>query len=122
MKQINKQKYAELIVENRQYFYRIAYAYMKNEQDALDVVSEASYKGLVHLKALREPDYFKTWMTRIVINTATDIIRKNLRQTALEDYMLEEGSVSNWEPVINFDLYKALDALKAEEKHFIILK
>lgn len=122
MKRVGKHEYAELMVENRQRFYRIAYSYVKNEQEALDIVSEATYRGLVHIKDLREPSYFKTWMTRIIINTALEIIRKNSRLTALEDYMLEDYDVEKMEQEIRFDLYTALDALGAEDKSFIILK
>lgn len=122
MKHISKHEYAELMVKNRQKFYRIAYSYVKNEQEALDIVSEATYRGLVHIRDLREPDYFNTWMTRIVINTALETIRKNSRLVVLEDYMLEDADVWKLEQEIQFDLYTALDALGAEYKSFIILK
>ena len=122
MKRIEKHEYAELMVKNRQKFYRIAYSFVKNEQEALDIVSEAAYRGLVHIRDLRKPDYFITWMTRIVINTALEMIRKNSRQVVLEDYMLEDDDVEKLEQEIRFDLYTALDALNAEDKSFIILK
>lgn len=122
MKQMGKHRFAELIIENRQSFYRIAYSYTKNEQDALDIVSEATYKALLHIRDLREPAYFKTWMIRIIINTALEIRKKNSRQAAMEDYMLTDSAFSTVEPEINFDLYTALDALTAEERTFIILK
>ena len=122
MKRIEKHEYAELMVKSRQKFYRIAYSFVKNEQEALDIVSEAAYRGLVHIRDLRKPDYFITWMTRIVINTALEMIRKNSRQVVLEDYMLEDDDVEKLEQEIRFDLYTALDALNAEDKSFIILK
>lgn len=121
-KHIGKHAYAELIVENRQAFYRIAYSYVKNEQEALDIVSEAVYRGLVHIRDLREPEFFKTWMTRIVINTALEMIRKNSRQTVLKDDMLEDVDMEQMEQEVRFDLYTALDALGAEDKSYIILK
>lgn len=121
-KHIGKHEYAELIVENRQRFYRIAYSYVKNEQEALDIVSEAVYRGLVHIRDLREPEYFKTWMTRIVINTALEMVRKNSRQVVLEDYMLEDADEEQMEREVRFDLYTALDALGTEDKTYIISK
>ena len=33
------------IIENKETFYRIAYSYVKNENDALDIVQDAIYKG-----------------------------------------------------------------------------
>ena len=122
MKHIGKQEFAQLIVQYRQNFYRIAYSYVKNEQDALDIVSEATCKGLAHIKDLREPVYLKTWMTRIVINVALDFLRKNGRQAALQDYVLEDDILPEREPEVNFDLYAALDGLSVEDKSFIILK
>ena len=66
MNMITKQMYESWMVEHGQRFYRMAYSYMKNEQDALEVISEATYKGLKNLHRLREPDFFVTWMTRII--------------------------------------------------------
>lgn len=122
MKHIDRHEYAELIEKNRQKFYRIAYSYVKNEQEALDIVSEAVYRGLVHIRDLREPDYFNTWMTRIVINTALETIRKNSRLVVSEDYMQKEPDVEKLEQELKFDLYAAMDALGAEYKTFVILK
>ena len=58
----------------------ITSSYVKNEQDALDIISEAACKGLLHLRDLERAEYFMTWMTKIVINTAIDSIRKNSRK------------------------------------------
>lgn len=111
-----------MIAANRQIFYRIAYSYVKNEQEALDIVSEATYRGLVHIRDLREPAYFKTWMTRIMINTALETVRKNSRQVVLKETMSEDCDIEKLEQEIQIDLYTALDALGAEDKSFIILK
>lgn len=121
-KRIGKHEYAEWMTQNRQRFYRIAYSYVKNEQEALDIVSEAVYRGLIHIKDLREPEYLNTWMTRIVINTALEMIRKNSRLAVLEDYLPEVGAAEKIEQEIRFDLYEALDTLDAEDKSYVILK
>ena len=66
--------------------YRIAYVYVKNPQDALDVMQEAAYRAYKNRKTLKEPKYFKTWLTRITINCAIDHIRKNSGILPLESY------------------------------------
>lgn len=38
--------------------YRLAYCYVKNEHDALDIVGEATYKALVSLHTLQRADRF----------------------------------------------------------------
>ena len=57
-----------LLSQYQEYLYRIAYAYYKNEQEALDAVSECVAKVYVNLPKLRKPEYFKTRMTRILMN------------------------------------------------------
>ena len=38
---MNKERFAQAVLAQKEKFYRIAYSYVKNEQDALDIVSEA---------------------------------------------------------------------------------
>lgn len=86
---MNKERFAQAVLAQKEKFYRIAYAYVKNEQDALDIVSEATYKGLKSLHTLKSPEYFDTWMTRIIINTAADYLRKASRAVNLEEDALD---------------------------------
>lgn len=102
----------------------IAYSYVKNEHDALDIIGEATYKGLNTLRTLREPDYFDTWMTRIVINTAIDFIRKHSRVALCEDTAPEVMAVPEKEltPEDSMDLYQALDALSEKDRACVMLR
>ncbi len=63
--------------------YRIAYIYLKNEAASHDAVDETVYLAYKNIKKLRQPEYFKTWITRILIN----VCKKELRRTKrLEPY------------------------------------
>ena len=53
-----------------------------NNPEALD---EAIYRGLRGCKRLRQPEYFSTWLTRILINSCHDIRRKNHRTVSLDE-------------------------------------
>src|SRR5690606_39568736 len=55
---------------------RTAFVYVKNQNDALDVVQETAYRAFKSIKNLKEPVYFKTWLFKIAINCAIDIIQK----------------------------------------------
>ena len=48
--------------------YRTAFLYLGSETAAVDAVDEAVYQGLRAHKKLREPEFFVTWLTRILIN------------------------------------------------------
>lgn len=128
---IGKQKFAEKVMENRRRFYCIAYSYVKNEQDALDIVSEATCKGLLHLKELDSEDSFSAWMTRIIVNTAIDFIRKNSRFVALPEdlggwaeraYPEKDEDTAELDRESLMDLYRALDVLEPEERTYIVLR
>ncbi len=60
----------------------------KNEQTALDMVSECIIKGYENIGRLREPKYFRTWMTRILLNAINDYYRKNPVCAVYEDACL----------------------------------
>jgi len=48
----------QLIHASQDRLYRLAYCYVKNEHDALDIVGEATYKALVSLHTLQRADRF----------------------------------------------------------------
>jgi len=56
-----------IFVENNQErFYKVAYTYVKNREDALDIVHNAIVKALQSYHRLKKPDYAQTWFYRIL--------------------------------------------------------
>lgn len=121
---ISPVEYAQRVQAGRGQWYRVAFCYVKNEQDALDIVGEAVYRGLASLKALRQAEYFDTWMTRIVINTALSHLRKGGRLAQNQEELPLELSVPETGLTVEdtLDLYAVLDVLTAEERSYIILR
>ena len=104
--------------------YKIAFMYMKNEDDALDCVHDSIVKAIQGLDKLKEPRYFSTWIIRITINVCKDNLRKaqkiSPRDTAeFEDKLACTGNISIEE---NIDLYSALNNLKEDEKELIAMR
>ena len=58
---ISQDEFAGFVHENQHKFYRLAYSYVKNRDEALDLVQEAVVRALQKLSALRQPEYMKTW-------------------------------------------------------------
>lgn len=104
--------------------YRLAYCYVKNEHDALDIVGEASYKAFVGLHTLTHADRFDAWMTRLVITTALDWLRKNRRFVPAETETLASipAEPPPLTPEEQFDLYDLLDTLPSDDRSFLILR
>lgn len=80
---MNDKEFAERIEKLRERLYRTAFLYLGNEAVALDAVDEAVYKGLLSLKRLRQPEYFDTWMTRILINECKNEKKRRKRELNL---------------------------------------
>lgn len=74
----NPEAYGRLISEYQEYLYKMAFLYMRNQEDALDLVGSVVLKGYQNIHRLKNPEWFKTWLTRILINLAVDEKKKTL--------------------------------------------
>ncbi len=56
--------------------YYLAIKYMKNEEDASDVIQDAYLKAWKSLNSLNDPERFPAWIGVIVVNTAKQALKK----------------------------------------------
>ena len=121
------ESFRKLLEPIKDKLYRVALIYMKNEDNALDCVQDTIIKAIQSIDNIKEPQYFNTWITRILINTCKDNLRKNKRveiydaitfENTFENKLVQNNS--NIEESI--DLYKALDNLKEEDKELIAMR
>ncbi len=68
--------FEELVVASRSKFLTIASAILRNRADAEDAVQNAILSGYLHLPSFEGRSALRTWFTRIVINAALMIRRK----------------------------------------------
>ena len=61
-KETMRDKLEEVILASYESMYRMAFVYMKNESDALDVVQESVVKAIKSSGQLKEESYMKTWL------------------------------------------------------------
>lgn len=111
-----------LIQEHKLQLYRIAYSYVKNEQDALDVVQEATYKAIVNQGKLNEDAYMKSWLIRILINCAVDMLRKRENIAQVPDIWVGVSAHQGMETEAVMDLREAIQGLDETQKKLIHLK
>lgn len=109
------------IIENKETFYRIAYSYVKNENDALDIVQDAIYKGLKSIDSIGEIENFKGWFYRILLRCSIDFIRDNKKYVYVDDDVYFNNISSN-DIYKDFDLEDALDNLPEKYKTVVILR
>lgn len=82
---ITDQKFIELIEAKKTSFYRIAYGYVRNQEDALEIVQEAVCKAFIGKDKLRNSQLFYPWFYRILSNTAVSFLRVNKHLVTLSD-------------------------------------
>ena len=112
-------KVSEYLMEHYDKLYRLAYSYMKNREDAMDVVQESIYKAIRSCDQIRTESQIASWCYQIVVRTALDLIRKQRREViGIEEYQ-EESQFDRYEDI---DIMKSLDILSEEEKSIIILR
>lgn len=107
-----------ILLENYQSYYRLAFSYVHQEADAMDIVQEGAYKAMLKAGSLREERFAGTWVYRIMMNTAKDYMKKNERECEL----LEDAVMDTKESGIDLDLREAVDKLPIQEKTLIILR
>ena len=111
-----------LIKHEQEKLYKVAYSYVKNEQDALDIVQEAIIKGYKSFHKLQDIHYFSTWMTRILINTAIDFIRKTKDVILLEPDWVDTGLNEENAAIMAMDFEQIFTKLKPQQKTLLLLR
>ncbi|MBK3494605.1 sigma-70 family RNA polymerase sigma factor [Viridibacillus sp. YIM B01967] len=110
------------ILENQQSYYRLAFSYVKNKEDALDIIQESIMKALKSIDYIEQTEYIKTWFYRIMINTSIDYINRNKRTIVAPDDILDFHLPNQENKLHDLDLYDAIDHLPIPYKTIIILR
>lgn len=123
-KEIEKRNLIEqVILENYNQYYRLAFSYVHNAEDASDIVQNGAYKALKNCHSLKYPAYARTWAYRIMLN---ECFRHMGQPSCLSYEAIQDGAgmkagfqEDRYEDI---DLQRAVDALPDKEKAIIIMK
>lgn len=115
---MQQHKLEKHILEYYQSMYRLAFSYVKNPDDALDVVQESVYKAMKKAASIQNDEMVKSWLGRIVINTSLDLIRSNKKSASLEE--VKDWGISD--TYHEFDLHNALELLDEREHAVVVLR
>ncbi|MGG3915918.1 sigma-70 family RNA polymerase sigma factor [Rossellomorea vietnamensis] len=116
----NKKCLQELLILHSDQLYRTAFLYVRNREDALDVVQEASYKAFKSIGHLKKEKFFLTWLTRILINCSYEILNKKKKEIPIE-IMNERNFDRTEQGIERLDLLEAVNQLNEKHKDAIIL-
>lgn len=121
MKQDLYDRIVAYIVENQNKFYRLAFSYVQNQEDALDAVQNSVCKALEHYSQIRNEEVIKTWFYRILVNESLKILKERKKISGNEEEM---ASLSYEEKgfEIQDDLYSHINRLDEDTQKIIKLR
>lgn len=100
--------------------YRIAYTYVNNEADALDIVQETAYQAYISKNKIRDKSKVKSWVLKIAVNKSIDLIRKR-KMVLIEDLStIDEFQTKDKASISMF--MDNLKTLSLDEKNIITYK
>ncbi|MGP4079951.1 sigma-70 family RNA polymerase sigma factor [Pseudalkalibacillus sp. R45] len=121
-KEGNDQAFLELFQKFEGDLYRTAYLHVKNQEDALDVVQETAYRSFKKINTLKNPQYFKTWLIKITMSCAIDLLRKNQKVIHLNPQYTEFIRSKDEDIPLAISLQEMIETLNENEKQIVLLK
>lgn len=67
-KRRDAQAFVALMQENTKDMYKVAIAILSNDEDAADAIQDTILACWEKLTTLKQDEFFKSWLTRILIN------------------------------------------------------
>ena len=82
---MEERPFTQKLLESEPMLYRIACALLRSEADRQDAMQETALKAWKNRASLREEQYFRTWISRIMVNECHNLHRKNSRTIPVEE-------------------------------------
>lgn len=117
----NDKAFEKLVKQESEKLYKTAFLYVRNKEDALDILQETIYKAYISINQVKQPEFFTSWLTKILMRTAYDFLRNN-KKIILDESLLKNvtaASKTNMEG--KMDLVNAISTLKQDYQTVIIL-
>ena len=99
---MDKERFVSEIEAHSGMLYRVAWSILRNDDDCKDAMQEAALKAWEKRNTLRETSYFRTWITKILINACYDTQRKRRRIVSLDS--IPEIPISAPDPALSMAL------------------
>lgn len=105
---MTKEEFTRLVLESEETLYKVSMSMLRNEKDCEDAVQTAILTSYEKLNTLKNEEYFKTWLVRILINACNKQLNSRKKIVDIKDYQ-NTTATSNFSP-------EALEVRLAVEK------
>ena len=102
----DKAAFQQLMEQEGASMYKVATAILKNDEDVADAMQETVLTCWEKIDTLKKDTYFRTWLTRILINHCNAIYRQRTRavpEETIEETWFQETGYANveWKNFLN---------------------
>lgn len=108
--------FLELMEKNSLSMYKVARGILKNDEDVADAIQDTILTCFEKLNTLQRPEYFKTWMIRILINECNQILQ-HYQSLDMPDQFPDVGRADM--SLAEFEFKEMLERM--DEKYRVIL-
>ena len=107
---MDKEFFVEELEAHHAMLYRVAYTILQNDDTCRDALQDTALRAWEKRHTLREDRYFRTWVTRILINACYDTRRRHRRVVVMEE--IPEQSVLPQDPGLAMALEQLPERLR----------
>lgn len=126
----NKHALLQLVMAERDAYYKLAFTYLGNSHDAMDALEEMIVTLYEKISQLKNETSFYSWSKTILANHCKHVIRRRKKLMLLEDLATVQAEMGNPSSEINpyqnieqnLDIQQALLRLNADQRETIELK
>lgn len=121
MASLKEDRLEAYLVGGQARFYRLAYSYLQDREEALDAVQSAVCHALERRDSLRDPTALRPWFTRILVNACMDLLRQRKWVALVPPEALDSGSYEDPLPADDA-LFNRVNALPPEVQTVVKLR
>lgn len=118
-KQGNVDEIGSIILENMSTLYRVAFSILKTEDEIYDAISSTTVIVFEKINTLKNEEFFKTWMTRILINECYKIYNQNKKIIYLENCNKQEEAYND--KYVDFEMRNLVKNLDRDLREVVVL-
>ena len=116
---MTKEEFTRLVLESEETLYKVSMSMLRNEKDCEDAVQTAILTSYEKLNTLKNEEYFKTWIVRILINTCNKQLNSRKKIVDIKDYQ-NTTQTSNFSPE-ELEVRLAVEKLPLKIRQVVVL-
>ncbi len=116
---MDKEVFANKVLENEQSLYRVSMSMLRSEADAQDAVYDTILTAYEKINTLRNDDSFSSWLMQILVRNCYKTLKRRKRFEDSGEDLPEETSRDN--PYINVEIGEAISSLSPKIRAVVLL-